>query len=126
MTLGEFRELTADIPGDVSLRVGLVSKNTDNMGVYPAMVRTVETTSSDGMRTVKKNEVIVSNLEKISFDEKRVSDGFPEILKDDLYDLLDDLRDGWRLCAAKGMGGYDLSEYINDYIVQLMEKDLEG
>lgn len=47
-------------------------------------------------------------------------------LRGELTDLLNDLRDGWELCAAKGMAGYDLPIDVTDYIRTLLEKALGG
>ncbi len=47
-------------------------------------------------------------------------------LKEVLLNLLDDLQNGWELCLAKGMAGYDLPTEANDYIRELLEKNLEA
>ena len=47
-------------------------------------------------------------------------------LREVLVDLLDDLQNGWELCLSKGTAGYDLPKESNDYIRDLLEKNLEA
>ena len=47
-------------------------------------------------------------------------------LREDLTDLLNDLRNGWELCASRGMAGYDLPVEVTAYIRKMLEEALEG
>ena len=47
-------------------------------------------------------------------------------LREELTDILNDLQNGFELCAAKGMAGYDLSGDANAYIRNLLKEALEG